>query len=439
MTSVANRDNPAVRVDQQTVQSLISAAGGATQADINAAVAALVAGAPGALDTLNELATALGDDANFATTVTNAIAAKMTNPMTTVNDVIVGGASGAPARLAKGTDGQVLTVDPVTHNLVWATPSAGFSNPMTTAGDLIYESGGDLIRGAAPSSHNATTPANLTDGDDATFTALGVSAHNNGFAIFDLGSAQSIASWRLKQTAAAPNGGSGPYDVQSSPDGTTWTTRASGVAGTADSGNTAFGAPVTARYWQFLFHSAGGAWTDSGWIVYTMSLFGSVTPARLPAGASGAHLVIDPATGLPAWANRGVLGFAAQTADQAVGVSSGAFSAVTGLGFNVTTRAERIKISFTAVATLATGGAIGVDVTIDGTRVGTGVWGLSLTDISATEGVLAFTVISPVLTAGVHAIALVARGKPAAGGTIIGSAGTGVGNTLVVETTGLTA
>lgn len=137
------------------------------------------------------------------------------------------------------------------------------------------------------------------------------------------------------------------------------------------------------------------------------------------------------------YANRGVLGFAAQTADQAVGVSSGAFSAVTGLGFNVTTRAERIKVSFTAVATLASGGAIGVDVTIDGTRVGTGVWGLSLTDISATEGVLTFTVISPVLTAGVHAIALVARGKPSAGGTILGSAGTGVGNMLVVEATGL--
>lgn len=32
----------------------------------------------------------------------------MTNPMTTAGDIIVGGASGAPARLAKGTDGQML-------------------------------------------------------------------------------------------------------------------------------------------------------------------------------------------------------------------------------------------------------------------------------------------------------------------------------------------
>ncbi len=41
------------------------------------AVANLVASAPGTLDTLNELAAALGDDASFSTTVTNSIAAKL--------------------------------------------------------------------------------------------------------------------------------------------------------------------------------------------------------------------------------------------------------------------------------------------------------------------------------------------------------------------------
>jgi len=48
----------------------------ATPADIQAAVTALIASAPGALDTLNELALALGNDPNFATTITNALAAK---------------------------------------------------------------------------------------------------------------------------------------------------------------------------------------------------------------------------------------------------------------------------------------------------------------------------------------------------------------------------
>jgi hypothetical protein len=41
-------------------------------------VAALVDSAPATLDTLNELAAALGDDPNFATTVTNSLATKLT-------------------------------------------------------------------------------------------------------------------------------------------------------------------------------------------------------------------------------------------------------------------------------------------------------------------------------------------------------------------------
>jgi hypothetical protein len=48
----------------------------ATTAFVAAAVAALIDGAPGAIDTLNELAAALGDDPNFATTITGLIAAK---------------------------------------------------------------------------------------------------------------------------------------------------------------------------------------------------------------------------------------------------------------------------------------------------------------------------------------------------------------------------
>ena len=49
----------------------------ATTAYVDTAVSNLVDGSPGALNTLNELAAALGDDANFSTTVTNSIAAKL--------------------------------------------------------------------------------------------------------------------------------------------------------------------------------------------------------------------------------------------------------------------------------------------------------------------------------------------------------------------------
>lgn len=46
-------------------------------------VNALVDAAPGALNTLNELAAALGDDANFSTTITNSIAGKLDSAATT--------------------------------------------------------------------------------------------------------------------------------------------------------------------------------------------------------------------------------------------------------------------------------------------------------------------------------------------------------------------
>jgi hypothetical protein len=47
------------------------------KAYVDAEVAGIVDSAPGTLDTLNELAAALGDDANFSTTVTNSIATKL--------------------------------------------------------------------------------------------------------------------------------------------------------------------------------------------------------------------------------------------------------------------------------------------------------------------------------------------------------------------------
>ena len=58
-------------------QSWVSSQSYATQSYVNTAVSNLVDSAPSTLDTLNELAAALGDDPNFATTVTNSIATKL--------------------------------------------------------------------------------------------------------------------------------------------------------------------------------------------------------------------------------------------------------------------------------------------------------------------------------------------------------------------------
>lgn len=50
--------------------------GAISQAQLDAAIAALINSSPGTLDTLNELAAALGNDANFAATITTALSLK---------------------------------------------------------------------------------------------------------------------------------------------------------------------------------------------------------------------------------------------------------------------------------------------------------------------------------------------------------------------------
>jgi hypothetical protein len=83
----------------------------ATTAFVTAAIAALVDGAPGAIDTLNELAAALGDDANFATTITNSIAAVQA-------DVDQNEVDGDAADSALSGRLDVLEADPTTASAV---------------------------------------------------------------------------------------------------------------------------------------------------------------------------------------------------------------------------------------------------------------------------------------------------------------------------------
>ena len=57
--------------------------------------------------------------------VKTAVDGKMTNPMTTQGDIVYGGASGAPTRLAKGTSGQVLKMNSGETAPEWGSVSGG--------------------------------------------------------------------------------------------------------------------------------------------------------------------------------------------------------------------------------------------------------------------------------------------------------------------------
>ena len=96
----------------------------ATQTYVNTQVANLVDSAPGTLDTLNELAAALGDDANFSTTITNSIATKLaTADFNSTFDTRLSGKS--TSDVSEGTNLYYTDARVDTH-LNQSNPTAGY-------------------------------------------------------------------------------------------------------------------------------------------------------------------------------------------------------------------------------------------------------------------------------------------------------------------------
>lgn len=100
----------------------------ATTAFVKTALAALVDSSPAALDTLNELAEALGNDPNFATTMTNALAGKqpLDNTLTALSGKDVAGIlSYLGLRDSNGYMGRLINVQVITASAMYVkTPGA---------------------------------------------------------------------------------------------------------------------------------------------------------------------------------------------------------------------------------------------------------------------------------------------------------------------------
>ena len=177
----------------------------ATKTYVDAEVSAVIDAAPGALDTLNELAAALGDDANYATTTTNALATKLPLAGGTMSGTLAMGTSkitglGTPTA---GTDattksyvdaGDALKVtksgDTMSGVLAMgANKITGVADP-TLAQDVATKTYVDVILGsatnAATSAGNAATSATAaansataaatSESNAATTTALTMGA-----------------------------------------------------------------------------------------------------------------------------------------------------------------------------------------------------------------------------------------------------------------------
>lgn len=111
----------------------------AVKAAIAAAVAGLLNSAPGALDTLNELAAALGDDPNFAATVTAAIAGKQASlGYTPVQQGTGTGQSANHIKIGWGGDRLLFQVDVTNFADTWPISIDGSATALNGKADTAF-------------------------------------------------------------------------------------------------------------------------------------------------------------------------------------------------------------------------------------------------------------------------------------------------------------
>lgn len=142
----------------------------ATDTEVANAVAALVASAPGALDTLDELAAALGDDASFATTVTNALAGKVAASLYDAHTVLVATSDNTPAAVTMGAS--TILARLAAGNIKAASPAEIKTLLAVTAADVAFTPAGTIaattVQAAIEeldSEHDLVTFVTVTDAD----------------------------------------------------------------------------------------------------------------------------------------------------------------------------------------------------------------------------------------------------------------------------------
>jgi hypothetical protein len=196
----------------------------ATTAYVQTEITDLIAAAPGALDTLNELATALGNDAAFSTTVTNSLATKLplaggtmsgaiamgTNKITGAGDPTsaqdvatknyVDTASIAPSNLT----GPITSVGPATS--VAAQTGTGSTFVMNTSPTLVTP----VLGVATATSINSTViPSSKTlVATDSTDYVVPSQGGNSGKYLTTNGT---VSSWGAVDALPSQTGNSGKY------------------------------------------------------------------------------------------------------------------------------------------------------------------------------------------------------------------------------------
>lgn len=126
-----------------------------TESELNVALAALVDSAPTTLDTLNELAAALGDDPNFATTITGSLANKQ--------DIVTG-----------VSDTEIGYLDGVTSSIQTQLDSKSTADAEETLTNKTFSLTDNTITGTAAEFNTALSDADFITTTDGTITTTGI-------------------------------------------------------------------------------------------------------------------------------------------------------------------------------------------------------------------------------------------------------------------------
>ena len=166
--------------------------------------------APGALDTLNELAAALGDDANFSTTITNQIAGKLDS----AGAIALIDSSYVQARTAAGGNDSATTIALIDSSYVQTrqiTPPSSFNTISVTGNTNIVSdpTGLDWTPStqqakvsASPSGSSGAGFGDKTDlSGDGTYAVVGARTQSGGGVAYVL--LRTGSSWAVQQKLTA--------------------------------------------------------------------------------------------------------------------------------------------------------------------------------------------------------------------------------------------
>ena len=227
----------------------------ASKGYVDAQVSAVLDGAPAALDTLNELAAALNDDANFATTVTNALATKLPLAGGTMTGTLDMGANKVTTTLTPTTDNELTRKGYVDSILGSATSAADSAAAAATSATNAANSATSASNSAGVASLNATSAS-----DSATSASTSASAAASS-ATSAANSATSAATSATASAASATTAQALVDSIES------FYLGAEASAPTADDN----GDPLAAGDWYFNT-------TDSQTYIYDGSVWQAVAP-----------------------------------------------------------------------------------------------------------------------------------------------------------------